>query len=50
MRFIDPVAVGQKVVQGIYDGVTTRELDKLAAETCAFACPVPLQHCRGRSP
>ena len=23
-----------KVVQGIYPGVTTRELDQLAAETC----------------
>jgi hypothetical protein len=29
------VAVAMKVVQGIYSGVTTRELDQLAAETCA---------------
>jgi len=29
-----------KVVSGIYNGVTTRELDTLAAETCTFAqCP-----------
>lgn len=35
-RFIDPVAVSLKVVQGIYSGVTTRELDQLAAETCAL--------------
>lgn len=33
-RYIDPVAVSMKVVQGIYSGVTTRELDQLAAETC----------------
>lgn len=29
-------AVAMKVVQGIYNGVTTRELDQLAAETCAW--------------
>ncbi|CAM9645643.1 unnamed protein product [Chrysoparadoxa australica] len=33
---IDPVLVAQKVVQGIYNGVTTSELDNLAAETCAY--------------
>jgi len=30
-------AVAMKVVQGIYNGVTTRELDQLAAETCAYS-------------
>ncbi|CAN0478122.1 unnamed protein product, partial [Ectocarpus sp. 12 AP-2014] len=35
-RYIDPVLVAQKVVQGIYSGVTTWELDTLAAETCAY--------------
>lgn len=30
---IDPIAVAQKVCQGVYSGVTTSELDELAAET-----------------
>ncbi len=30
-----PIKVAQRVVQGIYDGVTTTELDNLAAETAA---------------
>lgn len=34
--FVDPVEVGKKVVAGIYDGVTTTELDTLAAETAAY--------------
>lgn len=32
---VDPIVVAQKVVQGIYDGVSTRELDTLATETAA---------------
>jgi ribonucleoside-diphosphate reductase alpha chain len=32
---IDPIDVAKKVVQGIYDGVPTTELDNLAAETAA---------------
>lgn len=36
-RFIDPVKVAMKVIQGLYDGITTRELDTLAAETCAYS-------------
>ena len=32
---IDPVAIAQKVVSGIFAGVTTKELDNLAAETAA---------------
>lgn len=32
---IDPTVVATKVVNGIYDGVTTSELDELAAETSA---------------
>ena len=31
----DPVIITQKVIQGIYNGVTTVELDNLAAETAA---------------
>jgi ribonucleoside-diphosphate reductase alpha chain len=32
---IDPIVIAAKVVSGIYDGVTTRELDNLAAEIAA---------------
>lgn len=35
MSFIDPVAVTMKVINGLYPGVTTVELDNLAAEICA---------------
>ncbi|NQX81040.1 MAG: ribonucleoside-diphosphate reductase subunit alpha [Flavobacteriaceae bacterium] len=31
----DPVKVGMKVIEGLYDGVTTSELDNLAAEVAA---------------
>lgn len=34
-RYVDSVEVAKKVIQGIYDGVTTIELDNLAAETAA---------------
>lgn len=34
-KYIDPVMVAQKVVQGLYDGVSTSDLDSLAAETAA---------------
>lgn len=32
---VNPVDVAKKVIEGIYDGVTTTELDNLAAETAA---------------
>lgn len=32
LKHVDPNSVAQKVIQGIYDGVTTLELDKLAIE------------------
>lgn len=32
---VDYILVATKTVQGLYDGVTTRELDNLAAEICA---------------
>lgn len=35
-EFVDPVKVTQKVIEGIYDGISTRELDQLAAETAAY--------------
>ncbi len=34
-NFVDPVDIAMKVINGIYDGVTTVELDNLAAETTA---------------
>lgn len=33
--YIDPTLITLKVTQGIYDGITTNELDTLAAETAA---------------
>ncbi|KAA1475695.1 ribonucleotide reductase alpha subunit [Dentipellis sp. KUC8613] len=33
---VDPIEVAQKVIQGVYQGVTTSELDNLAAETAAY--------------
>ena len=32
---VDPVAVSKRVIQGVHDGVTTAQLDELAAETAA---------------
>ena len=34
-NFVNPVLIAMKVVKGIYPGVTTSELDNLAAETAA---------------
>ncbi|CAO3703011.1 unnamed protein product [Rhizopus stolonifer] len=36
MNYVDPVAITQKVISGVYEGVTTVELDNLAAETAAY--------------
>src|SRR5690606_27352743 len=33
--YVDSIDVAKKVIQGLYDGVTTTELDNLAAETAA---------------
>ena len=33
---IDSSKIAKKVIEGIYDGITTRELDQLAAETAAY--------------
>lgn len=33
---VDPVLISQKVVQGVFPGVKTSELDNLAAETAAY--------------
>ncbi len=39
LKNVDPFMVAQKVIQGLYDGVTTKELDQLAFET-AYAMSV----------
>lgn len=33
--YVDSSRISQKVIEGLYEGVTTQELDELAAETCA---------------
>ncbi|KAI5724106.1 hypothetical protein M8J76_015440 [Diaphorina citri] len=35
MEFVDPVEITLKVIKGLYPGVTTVQLDNLAAETAA---------------
>ena len=35
-QYVDPVVVAQKTIEGMYDGITTKELDVLSAETCAY--------------
>mmetsp|Transcript_4592 Transcript_4592/g.5837 ORF Transcript_4592/g.5837 Transcript_4592/m.5837 type:complete len:803 (+) Transcript_4592:136-2544(+) len=41
-KFVDPVIISQKVIQGVYPGVTTIQLDELAAQTAAsFATQHP---------
>ena len=35
-KFIEPVEVAQKVISGLYDGVSAKEVDTLAAETAAW--------------
>lgn len=37
--FVDWMGISQKVIAGIYDGITTVELDNLAAETAASLIP-----------
>uniref|UniRef100_A0A7S3Q061 Ribonucleoside-diphosphate reductase n=1 Tax=Chaetoceros debilis TaxID=122233 RepID=A0A7S3Q061_9STRA len=41
-KFVDPVVIAQKVISGVYPGVSTVELDELAAQTAAsFATQHP---------
>jgi ribonucleoside-diphosphate reductase alpha chain len=37
--YVDATEIAQKVISGIYDGITTQELDNLAAETAASLIP-----------
>jgi ribonucleoside-diphosphate reductase alpha chain len=39
-NYVDPVQIAMKVINGIYNGVTTIELDNLAAEICATLATV----------
>ena len=34
-KYVEPIEVAKKVISGIYDGVSTQELDNLAAEIAA---------------
>jgi ribonucleoside-diphosphate reductase alpha subunit len=34
--FVDPIILSKKVIDGLFDGVTTEQLDELAAETAAM--------------
>lgn len=35
LDYVDPIKISMKVIEGLYNGVTTSELDNLAAETAA---------------
>lgn len=39
-NYIDAVKITQRIISGVYEGVTTIELDNLAAETCAYMTTV----------
>ena len=40
-NWIDPAHLTKLTIEGLYDGVSTRELDQLAAETAASAAAPP---------
>eukprot|EP00448_Togula_jolla_P015131 CAMPEP_0170590354 /NCGR_PEP_ID=MMETSP0224-20130122/11826_1 /TAXON_ID=285029 /ORGANISM="Togula jolla, Strain CCCM 725" /LENGTH=800 /DNA_ID=CAMNT_0010914147 /DNA_START=58 /DNA_END=2460 /DNA_ORIENTATION=- len=35
-KYVEPVLITQKVIEGFYNGISTAEVDTLAAETCAY--------------
>jgi len=35
-KYVDPVPITQKVIEGFYKGISSSEIDTLAAETCAY--------------
>jgi len=35
-KWIDPIPITQKVIEGFFNGISTQEIDTLAAETCAY--------------
>jgi len=38
--YIDEIEIAKKVISGLYDGITTKEVDDLAAETAASFIPI----------
>lgn len=52
-KYVEPTLIAQKVISGVYPGVTTSELDELAAQTAAyqatqhreFCCLPPVSYC-----
>ena len=38
-QYVDPVVVAQKTIEGMYDGISTQELDVLSAETVYYTPP-----------
>ena len=46
MRFVDPAEITQRVVDGLYDGIKTTELDELAATVCASLATVHFDFAR----
>ena len=38
--YVDHIAISKKVIQGLFDGVTTTQLDNLTAETAASMSPI----------
>jgi len=40
MNFIEPMEIAKKVISGLYDGISSVELDTLAAETAAALAPL----------
>lgn len=40
IAYVDPIKVAKKVIQGVFDGVSTTKLDDLAAETAASLTPL----------
>jgi ribonucleoside-diphosphate reductase alpha chain len=41
---VDAVKVAMRVIEGLYDGVSTSELDNLAAETAASIMRIQIMH------
>lgn len=35
-KYVDPIVVTQKVIEGLVSGMATKDIDVLAAETCAY--------------
>ncbi|CAB1113117.1 unnamed protein product [Ectocarpus sp. CCAP 1310/34] len=42
--YVEPTLIAQKVISGVYPGVTTSELDELAAQTAAYQATQHREH------